>query len=169
MSAADGAGGPAGLAGGVIEDIYPLTALQQGLLFHSRLEGGEYWTQNGLLLEGEVDLGCLRAAWEVVVARHGVLRGRVVWEGVPEPLLVIAREVVLPWQVLDWSGLGRAGQEAALAGFLERDRARGADWAAGTLLRVAVMVLGGGRFQLVWGVHHLLLDGWSVPIVVGEV
>ena len=153
----------------VIEDIYPLTALQQGMLFHTRLDGGEYWAQNGLLLEGVVDLGALRGAWEVVVARHAVLRSTVVWEGVAVPLAVVSRRVVLPWRVVDLSGLDEAGRAAGVAGYLEEDRVRGADFSAPTLLRVAVLVLGEGRVQMVWSVHHLLLDGWSLPIVVGEV
>ena len=152
-----------------VEDIYPLTALQQGMLFHTRLDGGEYWAQNGLLLEGVVDLGALRGAWEVVVARHAVLRSTVVWEGVAVPLAVVSRRVVLPWRVVDLSGLDEAGRAAGVAGYLEEDRVRGADFSAPTLLRVAVLVLGEGRVQMVWSVHHLLLDGWSLPIVVGEV
>ena len=77
-----------------VEDIYPLTGLQQGMLFHTRLAGpGMYWTQNGLLLDGELDPAALRAAWELVCARHAVLRSTVVWDGVAEPVAVVSRPV----------------------------------------------------------------------------
>ena len=156
--------------GRAIEDVYPLTALQEGMLFHSRLAPGSgvYWVQNGLLLDGELDLAALRRAWELVFSRHAVLRSTVVWDGVPGPLSVVSRSVPLPWQVLDWSGVDEGGQREAVAGYMAADRARGADFSQPTLVRIALMRLGGGRHQLVWSYHHLLLDGWSVPIVLGE-
>ena len=79
----------ASTAGG-IEDVYPLTALQQGMLLESRLAPGSgvYWVQVGLLLEGDLDLRALAGAWEAVVARHGVLRSGVVWDQVAVPVSV---------------------------------------------------------------------------------
>ncbi|MEU9191156.1 amino acid adenylation domain-containing protein, partial [Streptomyces sp. NPDC048484] len=151
----------------VVEDIYPLTALQQGMLFHTQLAGesGMYWVQNGLLLEGELDLAALRRAWELVFGRFEALRTGVVWDGVPEPLAVVSRAVPLPLEVLDFSEAG----EQALADHLEADWVLGADFEAPTLARIAVIRLAEGRHQLVWSYHHLALDGWSVPIVLGEV
>ena len=161
----------AGPRGRVIEDIYPLTALQQGLLLHTRLavERGMYWTQTGLVLEGELDGGVLRRAWELVFARHAVLRSTVVWERMREPLSVVSRSVPLPWREVDLSGLAGAGQRRAVEEFLARDRAAGADFGAPSLVRLALLRLGRGRHQLVWSLHHLVMDGWSLPIVLGEV
>ncbi|MEU8531441.1 condensation domain-containing protein, partial [Streptomyces sp. NPDC048629] len=154
-----------------IEDIYPLTALQQGMLFHTRLsdDPGMYWAQNGLLLEGELDLDALKRAWELVFSRHEVLRTAVVSEGVAQPLAVVSRSVPLPLEVLDLSGLDEEDRRHAISAHLEADWARGADFTAPTLVRLALVRLAEGRHQLVWSYHHLLLDGWSVPIVLGEV
>src|SRR6266567_1178728 len=161
----------AGPQGRVIEDIYPLTALQQGMLLHTRLavEPGMYWTQTGLVLEGDLDPGVLRRAWELVFARHAVLRSTVVWERMREPLSVVSRSVPLPWREVDLSGLPGAGQRRAVEEFLAGDRARGADFGAPSLVRLALLRLGRGRYQLVWSLHHLVMDGWSLPIVLGEV
>ncbi|MGC5568968.1 condensation domain-containing protein, partial [Streptomyces sp. FR-108] len=157
--------------GGVVEDIYPLTALQQGMVFHGQLssDAGMYWVQNGLLLEGELDVGALRRAWELVFARYEVLRSGVVWEGVPRPLAVVSRSVSLPWEVLDFSLLEEGVRRGRVEEFLAGDWARGADFSAGSLVRLVLIRLGEGRHQLVWSYHHLLLDGWSVPLVLGEV
>ncbi|MFJ2264762.1 condensation domain-containing protein, partial [Streptomyces sp. NPDC087844] len=162
--------GVAGRFGTVLEDVYPLTALQQGMVFHSQLssDAGMYWVQNGLLLEGELDVGALRRAWELVFARHEVLRSGVVWEGVPQPLAVVSRSVSLPWEVVDFSLVGE-GVRGRVDDFLAADWARGADFSAPTLVRLALVRLAVDRYQLVWSYHHLLLDGWSVPIVLGEV
>ena len=169
MTSSDKASGPRTRG---IETIYPLTALQQGMLFHTQLseEPGMYWAQHGLLLEGPLNVPALRAAWELVFSRHEVLRTTVLWEGVPQPLAVVSRSVELPIEVEDLSGLpDETARRAAVAGFLERDWRRGADFSAPTLSRLAVLSLTGDRHQLVWSYHHLLLDGWSMAIVLGEV
>ncbi|MFJ6574295.1 amino acid adenylation domain-containing protein, partial [Streptomyces sp. NPDC091292] len=156
-----------------IEDIYPLTPLQQGMLFHTHLsaDAGMYWAQNGLLLEGELDLDALRQAWELVFSRHEVLRSTVVTEGegVPQPLAVVSRAVPLPLRLLDFSHLDEQDRRQAIAEHLDADWARGADFTTPTLVRISVIRLADDRHQLVWSYHHLLLDGWSVPIVLGEV
>ncbi|MEU8531458.1 condensation domain-containing protein, partial [Streptomyces sp. NPDC048629] len=154
-----------------IESIYPLSALQKGMLFHGQLseDSGMYWVQNGLLLEGELDLDALKRAWELVFSRHEVLRSSVVWEGVTEPLAVVSRSVPLPLRVVDFAHLDEERRQEAYEEFLAEDWARGADFGAPTLVRLALVRLAEGRHQLVWSYHHLLLDGWSVPIVLGEV
>src|SRR6266704_1588296 len=116
----------AGPQGRVIEDIYPLTALQQGMLLHTRLA---------------VEPGMLRRAWELVFARHAVLRSTVVWERMREPLSVVSRSVPLPWREVDLSGLPGAGQRRAVEEFLAGDRARGADFGAPSLVRLALLRL----------------------------
>ncbi|MCW6009609.1 non-ribosomal peptide synthase/polyketide synthase, partial [Micromonospora sp. CPCC 205371] len=158
-------------AGGPVDDVYPLTPLQAGMLFHTRLDAGSslYWVQHGVLLAGTLDPETLRRAWELVFARYEVLRTAVVWDGVPEPLAVVRRSVPVPWQVLDLSGLGPDEQRRALLDFFDTDYRRGPDFAAPSLARITLLDLGNDHWQLVWSYHHLLLDGWSVPIVVGEV
>ncbi|WP_240528921.1 non-ribosomal peptide synthetase, partial [Streptomyces humi] len=154
-----------------IEDVHPLTAVQQGMLFHTHLaaEPGMYWAQNGLLLEGELDLDALREAWELVFSRHEVLRTKVVWEGLPEPVAVVSRSVPLPLRLLDLAHLDGEAQRHAVAEHLEADWERGADFSGPTLVRIAVIRLADDRHQMVWSHHHLLLDGWSVPLVLSEV
>jgi len=98
----------AGARGSGIEDVYPLTALQQGMLLESRLAPGSgvYWVQVGLLLEGELDLGALAGAWEVVAARHAVLRSAVVWDGVAVPVSVVSRRVGASSSAAGWVECG---------------------------------------------------------------
>ncbi|MFJ9382068.1 condensation domain-containing protein, partial [Streptomyces sp. NPDC101455] len=170
--AGNGAGGGAGRGPGgrAIENIYPLTALQQGMLFHTELadEPGMYWVQDGLLMEGELDLDALRRAWELMFARHEVLRTTVVRDGVAEPLAVVSRSVPVPLRVVDLSHLDEAARRVRLDDYLTSDWEQGADFTAPTLARIAVLRLAADRHQLVWSYHHLLLDGWSAPIVIGE-
>ncbi|MGW6642430.1 amino acid adenylation domain-containing protein [Streptomyces iakyrus] len=167
MTAFDAAAGRRGRA---IENIYPLTALQQGMLFHTELadEPGMYWVQDGMLLEGELDQDALRRAWELMFSRHEVLRTTVVREGTATPLAVVSRSVPLPLRFIDVSHLDETDRQEAVDSYLTSDWESGADFAAPTLVRIAVIALAADRHQLVWSYHHMLLDGWSAPIVVAE-
>ncbi|MEU6431026.1 condensation domain-containing protein, partial [Microbispora sp. NPDC046973] len=153
-----------------IEDIYPLTAMQQGMLLHTLLapDSGIYWLQTGLLLEGDLDRDAFEQAWTLVFARHAALRGIVVWEDVPTPMWVVYRSVPLPLTLLDWSDRDEAAQDEALAELLAADRERGMGADRPSMARITLVRLGSRRHQLVWSRHHLALDGWSTPIVLNE-
>ena len=90
-----------------VEDIYPLTPLQSGMLFHSLLspESDVYVSQVTCTLAADLDPGLFRQAWERLVARHGVLRTAFFWEGLDEPRQEVRKDVSLPWQELDWRDL----------------------------------------------------------------
>ncbi|GAB2963519.1 non-ribosomal peptide synthase/polyketide synthase [Saccharothrix stipae] len=135
------------LAGPDVEDVYPLTPLQAGMVFHSLVEPGTYVDRMRLVLEGVRDPAALRQAWQRVVDRTPVLRSSVVWDGVAEPVQVVHRHVELPDGPVD-------------APF---------DLGVAPLLRVAVTPLGEDRVELVWSSHHVILDGWSTAQVFGEV
>ncbi|WP_240196986.1 condensation domain-containing protein, partial [Nonomuraea lactucae] len=151
--------------------MYPLTSVQQGILFHvleAPADGAGVYTAQGLYeFAGEVDVAALRRAWALVVERHTALRTGLVWEGVPEPLQVVHEQVELPFEVLDWSGVADA--HAELAEFLREDRDRGFDLARPPLMRVRLIARGEERFWLVLTFHHICTDGWSLPILMDEV
>jgi amino acid adenylation domain-containing protein/non-ribosomal peptide synthase protein (TIGR01720 family) len=157
--------------GRAVEDIYPLTPMQAGMVYHGLSQGGEglYLEQITFALDGVTDPGALARAWREVVDRTPVLRSRVVWEGVAEPVQVVCREIEAPVQQLDWTHLNDKAQEKELARLLDEDRARGLDLAAAPLLRLALVRLSGTQVQVVWTFHHVLLDGWSVFQVLSDV
>nr|AHB82071.1 non ribosomal peptide synthetase [Jahnella sp. MSr9139] len=152
-----------------IEDVYPLSPVQQGMLFHTLFdrESGAYCQQLVCRLSGALDPDALRKAWATVVERHAALRTAFVQLGAAEPVQVVLPEVTLPWEILDWRELPAAAQEEALERLLERDRRRGFDPERPPLMRFA-LIQRGDEWQFVWSHHHLLIDGWSLPIVLGE-
>jgi amino acid adenylation domain-containing protein len=154
-----------------VEDIYPLSPLQQGLLFHTLYspETGAYVEQAPMLVEGDLDVDAFARAFQRTVDRHAALRTGLVWENVPQPLQVVYREAVLPVERRDWSALGEAEWRAELDAWLAADRRHGFELTRAPLLRLAFMRLGAGRHVFVFTFHHAILDGWSTPLVFGEV
>ena len=120
-------------------------------------------------MEGELDVGAFRQAWQRVVDRHAVLRTYFIWEGLAEPVQVVRREAVLPWDEQDWRGLGAAEQGPRLESYLGVDRARGFSLGQAPLMRLALLRLADHAWHFVWSHHHLLLDGWSLPVLMKEV
>jgi amino acid adenylation domain-containing protein/non-ribosomal peptide synthase protein (TIGR01720 family) len=154
-----------------IEDIYPLSPMQQGMVFHSLYEPGSraYHQQSSFLLGGALDPKAFEAAWGRVVQRHAVLRTAFEWEGLEEPVQVVHRTVEPPFGHLDWRGLDRAEQDRRLEDHLRDDLARGFDLSKPPLLRCTLIRLTDDLHRFVWSFHHAILDGWSTPIVMGEV
>jgi Condensation domain/Major Facilitator Superfamily len=142
-----------------LEDAYPLTPLQEGMLFHTLADAGSgaYLDQLTFDLDRSLPLDVFDAAWRELVSRHAVLRTAVLWEGLPQPVQVVARDVPFAIERRDWSDR-----------LLQDDRRRGFDLGAAPLMRVTVSNLGGGRQRVLWTVHHLLLDGWSTALVLDE-
>lgn len=153
-----------------IQDIYFLTPLQQGMLYHSlRAQGSSYVQQLCYELEGPVDVGKLREAWTLVLNRHAALRTVFIWERKDEPLQAVLRNVNLNWEEGDWQFEPAVQQEEKWQQLLLSDRNRGFDLASPPLLRLFLLRLGQRRYRLVWIYHHLILDGWSTAIVLREV
>ncbi len=158
------------LAFAEIEDIYPLSPMQQGMLFHDLLapETGVYVNQMSLDIDG-LDSDRFAAAWRRAIARHALLRTAFLWRGESEqPLQIVYKQAPLSLEILDWRG-GREIGEADLQGLRNQDRARGFDHARAPLLRMILVRLSERRWHWIWTSHHSLLDGWSTSQLLGEV
>ncbi|HKR50295.1 MAG TPA: non-ribosomal peptide synthase/polyketide synthase [Pseudonocardiaceae bacterium] len=149
-----------------VEDVYPLTPLQAGMVFHSLLDTGStaYVDQIQLRLSGVRDTQALGAAWQRVIDRTPLLRSAVVWEGIDEPVQVVHREVVLPIAYRDWRDLSELEWDRELA----QERAA-VDLRVPPLLRMVIARLPADEVRLVWTHHHVVLDGWSMAAVFAEV
>jgi amino acid adenylation domain-containing protein/non-ribosomal peptide synthase protein (TIGR01720 family) len=155
----------------LISDIYTLAPLQNGLLFHSLYtpSSGEYFVQLTCTLSGNVNPEALQQAWQEVVNRHSVLRTFFVWQDLKEPVQIVRQHVALPWLSLDWRSLSPDIQQQQLSEFLAADLARGFDLQLAPLMRLALIRVSAETYHFVWSFHHLLLDGWSTPLVIKEV
>ena len=154
-----------------IEDLYPLSSVQQGMLFHSLYEPetGLYIVQKHCTLSGNLNVPAFERAWQRVMDRHPILRTAFIWEGLDEPVQVVHRQAQLILHRPDWRELSPAQQQERLAAYLETERRQGFDLSEAPLMRLALIRLSSDRYQFVWSYHHLLLDGWCNALILKEV
>ncbi|MBW4434414.1 MAG: amino acid adenylation domain-containing protein [Pelatocladus maniniholoensis HA4357-MV3] len=154
-----------------IEDFYPLSPMQQGILFHSLADtkSSVYFEQLSWTLEGKLNTTAFRRAWQYVVERHAILRTCFIWEGLKEPVQIVHRQVSLPWQEYNWQHLSSEKQQQNLELFWESDRSSGFKLTHPPLMRLTLIQLSENSYNFTWSNHHLLLDGWSTALVFKEV
>jgi non-ribosomal peptide synthetase component F len=152
-----------------LEDVYPLSPLQQGLMFHAlyHQDSAAYVNQLSVEVSG-LDVERLRGAWQAVIARHEALRtGFVQVSGEPGLVQVVRRSA--PMNMRELSAAEVPSSPAALADWAEQERTQAFDIARPPLQRVLLVPLGTGRHQLIWTHHHIILDGWSSARLLEEV
>src|SRR6202795_5112105 len=154
-----------------IEDILPLSPLQEGLLFHALFDaqGPDIYTmQIGFALDGPLDSEVLRAAAEALVQRPASLRAAFRHDTLSRPVQIIVPAVRVPWRSIDLSLLEEAAREQRWELLLAEDCGERFDLAAPPLVRFSLIRLGADHYRLLFTHHHILMDGWSVPVLVQE-
>ncbi|MDG5498192.1 non-ribosomal peptide synthase/polyketide synthase [Marinobacter sp. BGYM27] len=152
-----------------IGDILPLTPMQQGLLFHSELGGADdlYVNQVSVAID-DLPAEAFKSAWQEAVSRHPVLRAAFIHApGTQAPLQVIRRNAALSVRELDWRNAADA--ERKLEALCQSEKQPPFDFEAPPLMRLVLVRLTDSRWQMVWTLHHILLDGWSSAALMSEV
>ncbi|GAA3672011.1 hypothetical protein GCM10022224_040220 [Nonomuraea antimicrobica] len=146
-----------------VDDVYPLTSTQAGMVFHSLDEPGSgfYHEQNAFVLHGVADPELFGRAVQTVVDRTPVLRTSVVLREAGEPLQMVHRHTVVPIRHADWTGLSERQRAQELDALFERDLAEPFDLSAPPLTRVTIARLSETSVRVFMSFHHLLMDGWS--------
>ncbi|MFO2465905.1 amino acid adenylation domain-containing protein [Pseudomonas sp. 15FMM2] len=157
------------MAAAQIEDIYPLSPMQQGMLFHSlyEQEQGHYINQLRLDVDG-LDPERFRQAWQAMLDSHDILRTGFLWQGAFErPVQVVYKHAQVPFTVHDWRDHPQL--ESALDELARGERQQGFDLVRAPLLRLVLVRTEASRYQLIYTNHHVLMDGWSNSQLLGEV
>ncbi|MFC4125055.1 amino acid adenylation domain-containing protein [Nocardia rhizosphaerae] len=156
---------------GPLAELLPLSPLQEGLLFHAIRDGSDdaYTLGARVDLHGPTDGARLSAAFDTVVGRHPTMAAAFHYAGLDQPVQAVPRAVGMPWREVDLSGLPpRAALAAADRLEAEAIRHRFAVDRS-PMLRATLIRLPGDTNRLVLNTHHLVIDGWSTPIVLREV
>ncbi|MFD5824425.1 amino acid adenylation domain-containing protein [Lentzea sp. NPDC060358] len=152
-----------------VEDILPLSPLQEGMLFHSGFDPESrhlYIAQFTVDLRGDLDPSALKAAADALLRRHANLRVSFTHRKTGVPIQVVRRDMPLAWEECGPDSGG--DPEAYAAEVTERDWARGVDHQRPPLMRFTLINLAPRRHRLLVTAHHLLLDGWSFALLFRE-
>ncbi|WP_058043145.1 non-ribosomal peptide synthetase [Streptomyces roseifaciens] len=153
-------------------DVLPLSPLQDGLLFHSLYETAAddlYTSVTGLDLTGPLDEAALRRAVDAVVERHPALRAGFDHTSADRPLQTVAGQVTVPWTVHDLTGTPAGDLDAAVDAVETAEATAPFDLTRPPLLRCALLRTGDERHRLVLTRHHIVMDGWSTPVMLREI
>jgi amino acid adenylation domain-containing protein/non-ribosomal peptide synthase protein (TIGR01720 family) len=152
-----------------LADIYPLSPMQQGMLFHTLYapDSGIYFEQLHCSIVGDLNVTAFRQAWQALIDRHPILR-TAFWHQGSEPLQVVYKTAQLHWQRLDWRELSEEQRTQELQSLLTKIRQQGFELSKAPLMRVQLIQETDQKYRLVWHHHHLLMDGWCLPILFSE-
>lgn len=145
-----------------VEAVYPLTAVQKGIVYQSLQDSSVYINQLQVTLRG-VDIDQLRKAWVVMVERHDVLRARIAMNATLISHEVSAK-INLPWTIYESSD----DIDLTVKSILEKDRSRGYDLQNGPLFRLHLVSMGNDGWVMIFSHHHVIFDGWSLVQLLNE-
>ncbi|WP_025028796.1 non-ribosomal peptide synthetase [Caldalkalibacillus mannanilyticus] len=153
-----------------VQNVYKLTPMQQGMLFHSLANpySSAYFEQTSVDIEGVFHIDLFEQSINQLIERHDILR-TVFSTSIREQILqIVWQHQPLPVQVEDLQTMSKEEQKTYIDTFKKEDRLKGFNLSRGPLMRIAVLQKGETSFHLVWSFHHILMDGWCVPLIYKE-
>ncbi|QJI28299.1 non-ribosomal peptide synthetase [Pseudomonas sp. ADAK18] len=153
-----------------IEDVYPLTPMQEGLLLHTLLEPGTglYYMQDRYRINSALDPERFAQAWQAVIARHEALRASFCWNVGEDMLQVIHKPGSTPIEYLDWSADPETEQEPRLQALLKQEREAGFDLLNQAPFHLRLIRVGEARYWFMMSNHHILIDAWCRSLLMND-
>ena len=153
-----------------IEDVYPLTPMQEGLLLHTLLEPGTglYYMQDRYRINSALDPERFAQAWQAVIARHEALRASFCWNVGEDMLQVIHKPGSTPIEYLDWSTDPQDEQEPRLQALLKAEREAGFDLLNQAPFHLRLIRVGEARYWFMMSNHHILIDAWCRSLLMND-
>ncbi|MCF5170057.1 non-ribosomal peptide synthetase [Pseudomonas canadensis] len=158
------------IAASAIEDVYPLTPMQEGLLLHTLLEPGTglYYMQDRYRINSALDPERFAQAWQAVIARHEALRASFCWNVGEDMLQVIHKPGSTPIEYLDWSNDPESEQEPRLQALLKQEREAGFDLLNQAPFHLRLIRVGAERYWFMMSNHHILIDAWCRSLLMND-
>ena len=153
-----------------IDDIYELSPMQQGMLFHSLFapESGIYIEQSVYKIHGNLNASAFVGMWEHIINRYPVLRTAIYWQEHAKPLQVVYRHVELRLEEEDWSESSSSNQNRKLENALLKKRKQGFELSNAPLMHLKLIRLATDAYYFIWSWHHIILDRWSKSLIFKE-
>ncbi|MGE6377778.1 amino acid adenylation domain-containing protein [Peribacillus muralis] len=152
-----------------IEEIYPVTSLQEGMLFHSEVtQSPEYISQLSIDLVGDLDLVKLEEAWNETCRKYDVLRSVFRRNQLGDRYQIILNDIYYVFNHVDLTMFSEDESESKIENLLEHSKNRQMDLENGPLMNITMIQLSDHRYKFIWTHHHALIDGWSLQIVINH-
>lgn len=154
-----------------VQDLYPIVPIQSGLIFQNQLnpDSDAYFVQGIFEVDDLPNVQNLKEAWQRILERYECLRSYFSYKALSSPLQIILKSLDLLWREIDISHLTEPEQERVLEDTIVQEREEGFDIQSAPLLRFNLLKRSQNSYYLIWNQHHLLTDGWSMPIILSEV
>ena len=158
------------IAASSIEDVYPLTPMQEGLLLHTLLEPGTglYYMQDRYRINSALDPERFAQAWQAVIARHEALRASFCWNVGEDMLQVIHKPGSTPIDYLDWRAEPESEQESRLQALLKAEREAGFDLLNQAPFHLRLIRVAETRYWFMMSNHHILIDAWCRSLLMND-
>ncbi|PSL45611.1 non-ribosomal peptide synthase protein (TIGR01720 family)/amino acid adenylation domain-containing protein [Chitinophaga niastensis] len=152
-----------------VTGLYRLSGLQEGMLFHSLYDaaGSTYVEQFSCDLSG-LQEDFFRQSWDHLLQQHSILRSGFYHDVFPVPVQCVYREVNMPVHVLDYRHMAEGEQAQAVKDYEAADSQKGFDLKEAPLMRISLLRLKDDTYRMLWTSHHILYDGWSLPVMIEE-
>ena len=156
--------------GDAIEDVFTLSPIQQGMLFHSAsvTDSDPYFRQLTFMLRGDLNVQAFEMAWQSLIERHPTLRTSFFWKDLGRPHQVVRRSVKVPLAYFDWRELPFGERAERMDAFLKDERRRRFELTQAPLMRLSAIRIADDAYQLVWSYHHIIMDAWSRSLLFKE-
>ncbi|NOQ28295.1 MAG: amino acid adenylation domain-containing protein [Bacteroidales bacterium] len=150
-----------------IEDIYKLTPMQEGMLFHAMhdSESFAYFVQMSYLLNSEISVDIMQKSLNELFNRHEILRTVFIYKEVEIPIQIVLKNRECEFNYEDIRHLNLDEKEEYISNYKIKDKKRGFILDQDILLRVSLIQIDNNEYELIWSNHHILMDGWCISII----
>ncbi|MED1018427.1 non-ribosomal peptide synthase/polyketide synthase [Bacillus atrophaeus] len=156
---------------GEAENIYPLTPMQKGMLFHSLFDpnSGAYFQQTTFDLHGDLDIDSFSKSLDGLSQRYDIFRTNFYRGWKDQPLQIILKTKKIGFQFIDLREMTEAQKEEMIQAYAREDKIRGFDLAKDALMRLFILRTDEKTYRFIWSFHHILMDGWCLPLITKEI
>jgi hypothetical protein len=162
-----------------IESIYPLSPMQESMLFYAQsritakqaglnnalLTNDILFTQTNIDISGKIQLQAFKQAWQQIAIDNSAFRTGFLWEGLKQAQQFVRKQIELPYTFTDLSTESPQQQQNKLKEKMQADLDQGFDLNKAPLMRIQLIQLSSDTYRLIWSCHHLIIDRWCIPIV----
>ncbi|WP_344931046.1 condensation domain-containing protein, partial [Aquimarina addita] len=154
----------------LLPSFYKLSPLQEGMLFHGLYDEDSkaYVVQLIVDFPKGLNIDYLKSSWDYVLRNHSILRSAFFHKELSIPVQCVYNKITLPFSELDYSSYSLSEQEDKISSFLESDSKKGFVFDEVPLMRVTLIKIGSASYTMILTHHHILLDGWSMSIIIEE-